>query len=129
MKKAILLLLSLVWIVGCGPDVDGTWDASGEFFPGKIFSMAMKVGDSAATAEFTDMKGQSQNIVICDLRYDGDSGRVSFAFNPFSQTQDCASLQDVYLFNGTMGYAVIAGELKDVNDKVVGRLRAVKRLE
>ena len=128
MKKAFLLLFPLILTVGCGPDVKGTWDGSGEFFPGKVFSIVLKVGD-VATAEFTDMQGHTRNIVVCDLRYDKDSRMVSFAFDPSSQTQDCASLDNIYRFKGTMGYGVIAGELLGLDDKSVGRLRALKRLE
>ena len=129
MKRAVFLILLLIWGLGCGPDVDGTWDVSGEFFPARTFSMVLRVDDGVVTADFSDENGQTRDIVVCDLHYNGDSGQVDFAFNPFSKTQDCASLQDVYLFRGSMGYAVIAGDLKDVNDKTVGRLRAVKRLE
>jgi len=130
MKKTLLIVFPLIFIWGCGPDISGQWQGSGEFFQGHTFSISFTVGDSnKISADFTDNKGLSKQIVVCDLHHNRETGEVSFSFNPFADTQDCATLHDVYLFQGELGYGVITGELRDVNDKTIGIFRALKILK
>lgn len=130
MKKILPMLFPFILLVGCGPDIAGQWQGSGDFFPGHTFSIQFSVkNEGKISGNFTDNRGNTKQVVICDLRYNGDTGRVTFSFNPFANTQDCAALQDVYLFKGDMGYGVIAGKLMDINDKPVGQFRALKALE
>jgi len=129
-KKFLLMLIPILFLAGCGPDVVGDWQGSGEFSPGRNFSIHFSVNDEGmALGDFTDNQGIDKQVVICDLRYNKETGSVKFSFNPFAKTQDCSAMQNVYLFQGKMGYGVIAGELRDINDKFVGQLRALKIFE
>jgi len=131
MRRLWLIIGALILIQGCGPDVDGTWDGSGDFFPGFPFSVVISINDGKPSAEFRDSHGQRVQIAVCDLEYNSDNNSIRFAFNPFAKEQKCEALHKVYLFKGSMGYGVMTGEIRDVtnNNKIVGRFRAIKRLE
>ena len=132
MKRLLLVVIVLLWAAGCSPDIEGQWDGSGEFFQGRPFSVQFVVHDDhTVTGIFTDQQTSGKGIVICDLHYNDDTGEVSFAFNTYADQdkQACTDLQNVYMFKGSMGYGVIAGEIQDVNGKQAGQFRALKKFE
>ncbi len=132
MKKFLLLAVLMLWVIGCGPDIVGQWDGSGEFFQGRTFSVQFVIHDNhTVSGVFTDRQISGKSIVICDLHYNEDTGAVSFTFNPYADQdkQTCADLQNVYLFKGSMGYGVIAGEIQGSEGKQVGQFRALKKFE
>ncbi len=124
-----MLLIVALFLFGCGPDLDGKWNASGEFYPDDPFNMVVTVQDGRIKgAHYSDLNGLDKDIVICDFKWNQETNDISFSFNPQEKVQDCNSMKTVFVFQGKMGYALISGNIIDLNNKEVGVLRALKRM-
>jgi len=130
-RLSFFVMLLITMLYGCGIQLDGNWDVSGEFFPGDPFAITLKIedGQMAPTVHYSDLKGVDRDIAICDFHFDEDTQRFSFSFNPFSKQQDCNTLHQAFLVDGQFGYASFTATIKDANGAIVGRLRGINKTD
>ncbi len=119
------LFAATALLVGCGPVIQGGWEASGHTGVAAAFDLDLTFkSDKDGVAVFATADKRERAVPICQPRF--EETKVRFMIDTAGGT-NCATVQKPLTFSGTIGEDVMSGDIHNASGERVGMWRAYRR--